>query len=49
MKEHVYKHGSAVGAEGVMDKEKRVCMDPEGNGGTMNEGGEGGPGPPGRG
>jgi hypothetical protein len=33
----------------VTDKEKRVCVDPEGNGAIMNEGGEGGPGPPGRG
>jgi hypothetical protein len=33
----------------VTDKEMRVCMDPEGNGANMNEGGEGGLGPPGRG
>ncbi len=33
----------------VTDKETRVCVDPGGNGATMNERGEGGPGPPGRG
>jgi hypothetical protein len=33
----------------VMDKGKRVCVDPGGNGATMNAGGEGGPGTPGRG
>jgi hypothetical protein len=33
----------------VTDKETRVCADPGGNGATMNERGEGGPGPPGRG
>ncbi len=33
----------------VTDKEMRVCVDPGGNGATMNERGEGGPGPPGRG
>jgi hypothetical protein len=33
----------------VTDKKMRVCVDPEGNGANMNEGGEGGPGPPGRG
>ncbi len=27
----------------VTDKEKRVCVDPEGNGAIMNEEGEGGP------
>ncbi len=31
----------------VTDKETRVCVDPGGNGATMNAGGEGGPGPPG--
>ncbi len=34
--------------ETVTDKEMRACVDPEGNGATMNEGGEGGPGLPGR-
>jgi hypothetical protein len=33
----------------VMDKEMRVCVDPGGNGATMNGRGEGGPSPPGRG
>ncbi len=32
-----------------MDKETRVCVDPGGNGATINAGGEGGPSPPGRG
>ncbi len=32
----------------VTDKGTRVCMDPAGNGVTMNAGGEGGPGLPGR-
>jgi hypothetical protein len=31
----------------VTDKEKRECVDPGGNGVTMNKGAEGGPGPPG--
>ncbi len=31
----------------VTDKGKKECMDPEGNGVTMNEGAEAGPGPPG--
>jgi hypothetical protein len=31
----------------VTDKGKKMCVDPEGNGVTMNEGAEGGPGPPG--
>jgi hypothetical protein len=30
----------------VTDRGKKECMDPEGNGVTMNEGAEGGPGPP---
>jgi hypothetical protein len=30
----------------VTDKGKEECMDPEGNGVTMNEGEEGAPGPP---
>jgi hypothetical protein len=29
-----------------MDRGKKECVDPEGNGVTMNEGTEGGPGPP---
>jgi hypothetical protein len=29
------------------DKGKKECVDPEGNGVTMNEGAERGPGPPG--
>jgi hypothetical protein len=29
------------------DNGQKVCVDPEGNGVTMNEGAEGGPGPPG--
>ncbi len=33
----------------VTDKGTRVCVDPGGNGATMNAGGEGGPGLPGRG
>jgi stress response protein SCP2 len=33
--------------QNVTDKGMRVCVDPEGNGVTMNEGAEGGPGPPG--
>jgi hypothetical protein len=32
----------------VMDKGEKECVDPEGNGVTMNEGTEGGPGPPSR-
>jgi hypothetical protein len=31
----------------VTDKGKKMCVDPEGNGVTMNEGAEGGPSPPG--
>jgi hypothetical protein len=31
---------------GVTGKGKKECVDPEGNGVTMNEGAEGGPGPP---
>jgi hypothetical protein len=31
----------------VSDKRMRVCVDPEGNGVTMNKGAEGGPGLPG--
>jgi hypothetical protein len=31
----------------LKDKEMRVCMDPRGNGATMNKRGEREPGPPG--
>jgi hypothetical protein len=37
------------GTWSVTDKRTRVCMDPGGNGATMNAGGERGPGPPGKG
>jgi hypothetical protein len=33
----------------VTGKGAKLCVDPGGNGATMNAGGEGGPGPPGKG
>jgi hypothetical protein len=45
--EEVISPGPSKGS--VTDKEMRVCMDPGGNGVTLNERGEGGSGPPGRG
>jgi hypothetical protein len=49
IKASVCIHHIVLATVHVTDKEMRVCMDPEGNGATMNEGGDRGPGLPGRG